>query len=958
MSPWMVGFLLLGGPLLLVGVHDLVRRPTSRRLALRNISRRRGEALLVVLGSLLGTAIITSAFVVGDSIDHSIRDIARTNLGPIDEMVGIRPDSGVESELASVRAVVDDAELTAVDGLLDVVTSGGVAAAGEGDARRGEPLTNVGEADFDDARRFGDDVAATGLADAGATPGPGETVINRTLADELRVDEGDDITLYLYGNPLSLQITRVLPEVGLAGAVHMYVEPGTIEAAADQAAVPGEPPAGRVLVSNDGGVFEGEVHTEAVIDTLRAELEAAGMVDFELDPAKADLLDAAADQGTGIGSLFTFIGSFSVVAGVLLVVNLFIMLGEERKTELGMMRAVGLRRSHLLRTFGLEGAIYSVVSAGVGALLGVGVGWILIEATTYIFSGDSGLVFGLAVEPSALIGGAVYGCLLGVITVWLTSVRISRLNVISAIRDLPEPRRPGRRLGRLVLGLLGVAAGGLLTVVGLSAEDSALTLLGPGVAMFASLAVTLRFLPARTTLIVTSLGVIIWNVLAFTVAADAMKDSSEQTFLIQGVLMVGAAVIILVQVDHLWVALARRLADRRGGLASRLALAYPLARRVRTGLLLAMFAMVLFVMTFLSVFDGIMRSQAADFAREQRAGFDLYVDSNPANPITTSLLAEQPEVAAVAALTHGWADMQAPWDDEPEGWAITGFDESLLAFGGPTLAARADAYSTDAAVYDAVLADPSLAIVDDFFREEDGGPSSVSMEVGDEFVVVSPTGDEYTMTVAGILSQDWIFNGTLMSREVVDEIMGPLAVENRHYVSLVPEAEATAVATQFDGRLLENGTAASSFRDEIDKEMAENSGFFNLMRGYLGIGLVIGIAGLGVVMVRAVRERRREIGMLRAMGVRAPTVRRAFMIEAGFLALQGIVIGIGLGALSAYQVLVNSDTFGEQTLSFSVPWTALAVISLVPLVVSLLAAARPANRAAAIRPAMALRIAD
>ena len=55
-----------------------------------------------------------------------------------------------------------------------------------------------------------------------------------------------------------------------------------------------------------------------------------------------------------------------------------------------------------------------------------------------------------------------------------------------------------------------------------------------------------------------------------------------------------------------------------------------------------------------------------------------------------------------------------------------------------------------------MLDDPSLALVDDFFREEDGGPSSVSMDVGDQFTVVSPTGGERTMTVAGILSQDWI----------------------------------------------------------------------------------------------------------------------------------------------------------------------------------------------------------
>ncbi len=857
MSPMMIGFLVLGGPLLLVGIHDLVRRPTSRRLALRNITRRRGEAILVVLGSLLGTAIITSAFVVGDSIDSSIRDIARTNLGPTDEMVEVRPDDDVNVLLASVRAAVDGADVARVDGLLNMVTSGGVAATGEGDDRRGEPFASVGEVEFDDARSFGGDPAATGLVGAGATPGPGETVINEDLADELAVSAGDTITLYLYGHPLELDVSTVVPEVGLAGAVSLYVEPGTIERAAADAVVPGEPPAGRVLVSNDGGVFDGEVHTDTVVDELRTSLLAAGVTDFELDPAKADLLDAAADEGAGIGSLFTFIGSFSVVAGVLLVVNLFIMLGEERKTELGMMRAVGLRRSHLLRTFGLEGAIYSVVAAGIGALLGVGVGWVLIKATEYIFSSDSDLAFRLAVEPTALLGGAVYGALLGIITVWATSARISRLNVISAIRDLPDPRRDGRHLGRLLLGLLGIVAGGLLTVAGLSGENSALTLLGPGLALFSSLALTMRFLPTRPTLIATSLAVIAWGVLAFTVAPDAMKDASEQTFLIQGVLMVGAAVVILVQIDHLWVGLARRLADRGGGLSSRLALAYPLARRVRTGLLLAMFAMVLFVMTFLSVFDGILRSQADDFAEEQRAGFDLYVDSNPANPVTSELLADQPEIASVAALSHGWTDMQAPWDDEAQGWAITGFDESLLAFGGPELASRDDGYTTDTDVYRAVLDDPSLAIIDDFFREEDGGPSSVSMEVGDEFTVVSPMGEERTMTVAGIMAQDWIFNGTLMSRSVVGEIMGPLAVENRHYVSLVDRADPTEVATLLDGRLLENGISASSFQDEIDRELAENSGFFNLMRGYLGIGLIIGIAGLGVVMVRAVRERRR-----------------------------------------------------------------------------------------------------
>ena len=78
---------------------------------------------------------------------------------------------------------------------------------------------------------------------------------------------------------------------------------------------------------------------------------------------------------------------------------------------------------------------------------------------------------------------------------------------------------------------------------------------------------------------------------------------------------------------------------------------------------------------------------------------------------------------------------------------------------------------------------------------------------------------------------------------------------------------------------------------------------------YLGFGLLIGIAGLGVVMVRAARERRHEIGTLRAMGLQGRVVSRAFLIEAFFIAGGGVIIGTSLALVTAYQVVVNSSAF-------------------------------------------------
>ncbi|HWS45356.1 MAG TPA: hypothetical protein VN636_05805, partial [Acidimicrobiia bacterium] len=65
----------------------LARKPVLRRLALRKAVRRPRETVLVILGSLLGTAIMTGSFVVGDTFNASIKRIAYEQLGPVDEVV-------------------------------------------------------------------------------------------------------------------------------------------------------------------------------------------------------------------------------------------------------------------------------------------------------------------------------------------------------------------------------------------------------------------------------------------------------------------------------------------------------------------------------------------------------------------------------------------------------------------------------------------------------------------------------------------------------------------------------------------------------------------------------------------------------------------------------------------------------------------------------------------------------
>jgi putative ABC transport system permease protein len=109
-------------------------------------------------------------------------------------------------------------------------------------------------------------------------------------------------------------------------------------------------------------------------------------------------------------------------------------------------------------------------------------------------------------------------------------------------------------------------------------------------------------------------------------------------------------------------------------------------------------------------------------------------------------------------------------------------------------------------------------------------------------------------------------------------------------------------------------------------------------------------------MVRAVRERRRQIGTLRAIGFGSATVGRSFATEAGFVAAEGTLLGVALALLTLYNIVANTDAMGE--LVFSVPYLQLTVLLVVTVVASLLATLGPALSATRIRPAVALRIVD
>lgn len=933
----------------------LLRRRNLGRMALRNIARRPLEAAMVVGGAALGTAIITSAFIAGDTFDATIRDIARTEFGPVDETVRVAD----LTQLDDVATAVERQALPDSDGSLSLVRATAAVRAGD----KAEPLVDLGEVDFDAARAFGDDPDATGLVEAGPTPTGNDAVVNEALADDLEVGRGDTVEIFVYGQRLEVIVRIVVPQVGLAGYDEIYLAPGTIEALAVDAApgsATGEPPIAEVLVSNAGGVFDGAARTDTVTAALEDRL--AGISGIEILSTKQDLLDDAESSGAEFREMFSALGTFSIAVGVLLLVNLFVMLAEERKSELGMLRAIGMKRNHLMRLFGIEGGLYSLAAVVAGSIVGIGVGWAIVQATKQIIGDEADdLTFVFTIKPASLLTGGIIGLVISLLTVWATSARIARLNVIRAIRDLPDPAtRRASRL-RLALGALGVLLGGVILNAGVSGDAAVPVLIGPALALASAVPLVGRLLPRRAVVAIAGGLAGLWSIAAVELVPDAFDDAGIEMFVVQGLLLVGSAVAVVAQGDRVWAWIADRLADR-GGLASRLAVAYPLARRGRTAMLLAMFSLITFMLTFMASLSDAFLAQAPTMAADASAGWDIWVDSSPTNPISAEQLEQDDQVDATATFLRGVARLMPSEtaddpDADPTQWPVTGFDDSSLEPGVPKLSDRLGRFDDDPAAYEAVLADPTLAIAEGSILQDEGPTGAVEIELGDRITAISPvSGEPEEFTLVGLVEEDWTFAGLMVGRDAASALLGDRAVANRHFVDVADDADAEVVAERLTANWINYGAEAKSFVGAIEDEMRETQGFIRMLQAYLGLGLLIGVAGLGVVMVRAVRERRRQIGVLRALGFQAQVVRRAFLSEAGFVAFQGIVLGMGLGLVTSYQML-TSDAFDEP-LPFTIPWLALLILFVTPAAAALSTAAAPAAQAARIQPAAALRIGE
>ena len=140
--------------------------------------------------------------------------------------------------------------------------------------------------------------------------------------------------------------------------------------------------------------------------------------------------------------------------------------------------------------------------------------------------------------------------------------------------------------------------------------------------------------------------------------------------------------------------------------------------------------------------------------------------------------------------------------------------------------------------------------------------------------------------------------------------------------------------------------------------------FFKVLDVFLGIfgSLALAVAFIGIVntLVMAILERRREIGIMKAIGASDGDIKKLFFAEAGAMGILGGIVGVALGwAIGQVinlgtNVYLKSQSFPPEHF-WSVPWWLVGFALLFSFLVSLAAGLYPAGRAARLDPVQALR---
>jgi putative ABC transport system permease protein len=937
-----------------------VRRPLFARIAFREATRRPWQSALVVAGLMIGSGAILVSEVMQNSADDSLAAGAFQSWGRVDLTVSALDNSYFDPAIAQTLASDPQVGKSTAGVQVGLELLGSVA-----DLDRRSSSAFVRVIGFDPATQpaFGRYRLADGAETAGEKLQAGQVFIGQSLATAIGARVGDHLRVAIgqsNGNARNgdLAVAGILAPVGpgsygLRPAVFAPLQTmdgliGTQQINIIRIAAPG---------SGQSEVDAGHRLVPIVAGVLRT---LPGASPLQVREGKADDVTAARQQqdpGNATGGFTGILSIIVLLAGLVLVVNLMTTLVEERRPRLAVLRALGLSRLGLIAVLSIEGALYSLVAALLGIVPGLLVSWVLVATTVRGTGAGVGagsgialgrdLPIGLSVRPTAVALAIAAGAAVTLAAVVLAAVLRSGMTIAAAIRDLPDPAGLNRGSLSSRLSYAGLAIGSLIALVIPSPPfpEPVRLLGGVGLITFAALSMRGR-IPHRARLTATGLALAAWALTSLTVSFATSTSQSGGIDLLIAIPLTALGLSLAVVSNVRLLEMAASVAgDASGRLRAtlRLALAYLIRRPLRASLTVATLATLLSVIVLYNILIADFTNQTRQ--SDARAPYDIsvFMPTQQAMALPPALQAQVATSLSIPTRSYlGAVQVSSPvgtpalWHQER--FSLYELTPELVRNPpmGSNMTNRLPQFPNDAAAWRSVQNDPGWVFWTRFNTDV-------------RLTFVGPDG-LVTRSVAGDVGNP-ILDGIIGSPQALRPF-SYLPLGTTVLVKAKPRVDLRALAGQMRQALLADGAEVTTTADLFRQRDVAFGLFASVPVLFMRMGIVIGILSLSILAFRAAVQRRRSIGVLRALGFRRGEVVAGIVAEATLTTTCGALVGVVTGIVAAI-LYING------TISASLPGLDIASLAgtlALMYAAVLLATFGPALAAARTPPAQALRL--
>jgi putative ABC transport system permease protein len=973
------------------------------RMSIRNFTRRKTSMAIVIAGLMIGTAMISGSLVTGDTLSNLFTRGAYNGYGYADEVVYTQTTTGFQFFNMSIAHSLSQSlsnNPTASPYLRGVTPEilSAVPAINIANGVFQSQATLIGE--YTNASRVLGDFHASDGSVIQSTITDSQAIINDRAARDLNATLGERLKIL---SPVNQTLSVSVDIVGIAAsdsrgdfsqgdnifvtmntAQTLTLEPGSVD---------------YIAITNIGGLRDSIQYTSTVglaanqtLNTVQQTPPAFACKTSPTAPgnsttflcaygSKMVSVNNATTGAQSLSNLFSVLSTITILAGVVLIINMFIMLAEERKSEMGMARAVGMKRGQLTKLFLFEGTLYAASASLIGIFVGIGIAYGILYAFGRIISNFFPVSLAQVLDSftfttTSLITAFSEGLFITYLTILLTSWRVSRLNIIRAVRDIPEPPKGVKTYTKLFFVGIALSVLGIIIFQASFAAKSAIeALVGPSLVIFGAGLILARFLLNRYAFTITGIALLVqWGVPSFSFNSSIIQNYSfgPEILIVGGMLMVTGAILLALYNTDVILRILRVFYQGRKRLTVifKIALSYPGNKRFRTGATVAMFALVLLSVTTIAFLTAEQTAALDKIVAQDSGGYDIVATTTvPVTNLATELNADHSLNGKVAAAVP-FNSTEVTVRDITSGIDLGG----VSAFGGDpngppesnffttntfNMVQMAGNYKTASDVWNAVISNSSRVVWASGQVNTRGPPTSApAPTAGDQLQLNWRAGRgqpviSVKVTVAGVMSS-FLFNGGFVGTSQL--LWNSFRVGSGQFalVKVASGTDPAAVANTMKRDFIRLGMTTINIAVVIGDILQIGQSFLGVFEAFLALGLVVGIAGLGIISIRSVVERRKEIGVLRAIGFRKRMILAAFLLENTYVALLGILIGIVLGIDLGYAIATSPGS----GVSFVVPWVSLLEIIAFSYGLSVLATLGSSRRAAGIPPAEALRYSE